>query len=228
MLSIIIPTYNEQDKIAKLISYLKSNSPKDQTEIIISDGGSIDKTLQEAIDAGATTIRSPKKGRAAQMNYGASLAKGDILYFIHADTFPPNCFIDDINKAIAKGFDLGRYRTKFDSKKCALKLNAFFTRFDLFMCYGGDQTLFVKKDLFTSIKGFEETMLIMEDYEIICRARENANYKIIPKNALVSARKYDSNSWFTVQKANYTIVQMYKKGASQSQMVDQYKKMLHY
>jgi rSAM/selenodomain-associated transferase 2 len=228
MLSVIIPTYNEADNIATLINYLLINSQKDKTEIIISDGGSADETLQQAKNAGAIAMLSPKKGRAAQMNYGASIAKGDVLYFVHADSFPPASFVDDIYKEITAGFGLGRYRTRFDSKKNALKFNAFFTRFDLFMCYGGDQTLFIKKELFDSIGGFDETILIMEDYEIVTRAREKARYKIIQKSALVSARKYDTNSWFAVQKANYTIVQMYKKGASQMTMVDAYKKMLRY
>jgi len=228
MLSIIIPTYNEEENIAKLITYLLRAAQNNQLEIIVSDGGSADRTLQEATKAGALGVLSVKKGRAAQMNYGASLAKGNILYFVHADTFPPPTFIDDINNAVTNGFHLGRYRTKFDSKKNILQLNAFFTRFDLFMCYGGDQTLFITKQLFQNIQGFNETMLIMEDYEIITRARKKAKYKIIQKGALVSARKYDTNSWFTVQKANYTIVQLYKKGASQTQMADRYKKMLRY
>jgi rSAM/selenodomain-associated transferase 2 len=228
MLSVIIPTYNEADTIARLINYLLINSQKDKTEIIISDGGSADETLQQAKNAGAIAMLSPKKGRAAQMNYGASVAKGDVLYFVHADSFPPASFVADIDKEITEGYGLGRYRTKFDSKKSVLKFNAFFTRFDLFMCYGGDQTLFIKKELFNSIGGFDETMLIMEDYEIITRARQQATYRIIQKAALVSARKYDTNNWFAVQKANYTIVQMYKKGATQMAMVDAYKKMLRY
>ncbi|MBC7934388.1 MAG: TIGR04283 family arsenosugar biosynthesis glycosyltransferase [Rhizobacter sp.] len=228
MFTIIIPTYNEQDNIAKLVGYLLNNSQGHTLEIIISDGGSTDNTLQEAIHAGAIGLISPKKGRAAQMNYGASRAKGEILYFIHADTLPPISFVNDINKSVSEGFLLGRYRTKFDSKKNILKFNAFFTRFDLFMCYGGDQTLFIKRDLFESIGGFNESMLIMEDYDIITRARKKARYKIIQKGALVSARKYDTNSWLTVQKANYTIIQMYKKGATQPEMVNAYKKMLDY
>ena len=228
MISIIIPTYNEQDKIGLLIKYIMRNSSRDHTEIILCDAGSSDATIKEAADAGAITLLCPRKGRSIQMNYGASRAKGDILYFVHADTFPPESFVDDITRAVADGYALGRYRTKFDSKKRLLKMNAFFTRFDLFMCYGGDQTLFITKDLFTSISGFDETMLIMEDYEIISRARKLANYRIMSKSALVSARKYDSNSWLRVQKANYTIVQMYKNGATQSELVDEYKRRLHY
>jgi hypothetical protein len=162
------------------------------------------------------------------MNYGASLAKGEILYFIHADTFPPESFVSDIEDAVKQGFQFGRYQTRFDSDKTILKVNAFFTRFDLFVCYGGDQTLFITKQLFNQINGYKEDMLIMEDYDIVSRGRQIGRYRILKKAALVSARKYETNSWLTVQKANRTIVNMYKKGASQRDMVNKYKEMIVY
>ncbi len=162
------------------------------------------------------------------MNYGASLATGDILYFIHADTLPPSSFEKDIKKAVAEGFGLGRCRTIFDSKNWFLKLNAFFTRFDLFVCYGGDQTLFIKRDFFNSIEGFNTEMTLMEDYEIVERARKKAEYKIIQKGALISARKYKTNTWLRVQRANYKIVKMYKRGICQQEMVKKYKELLNY
>ena len=226
MISIIIPTYNEAAGIHQLVTYLLLHGGTLLKEIIVSDGGSKDATLQLAAEAGAITVTSPDKGRAAQMNYGASLSKGDILYFIHADTFPPPTFGHDISKATEAGFDLGRYRTVFDSKKNILKLNAFFTRFDFFVCYGGDQTLFITRALFEHINGFNSNMLIMEDYDIVVRARTKGRYKIIPKNVLVSARKYDTNGWWRVQKANYTIVQMFKQGAAQQSMADRYRTLL--
>ena len=226
MISIIIPTYNEAAGIYRLVTYLRLHGGIELKEIIVSDFNSQDATRQLASDAGATVIVSPGKGRAAQMNYGASVATGDILYFIHADTFPPPSFSNDISKATLIGFDLGRYRTAFDSKKNMLKLNAFFTRFDLFVCYGGDQTLFITRALFQTIQGFNPKMQIMEDYDIVVRARKVGRYKIIPKNVLVSSRKYDTNGWWKVQKANYTIVQMYKKGAAQEIMADRYRVLL--
>lgn len=227
MLSIIIPTYNEQDTISALITYLIYSS-KDFIEIIVCDGGSTDQTILLAEQAGAKAILSPHKGRAAQMNYGASIAKGNIYYFIHADSLPPPTFIKDIQESILGGYSFGRYRTKFDSKKHILKLNAFFTRMDLFMCYGGDQTLFITKELFLKIEGFNRNMLIMEDYEIIERAKQHGRYKIFNKPVLISARKYERNSWLKVQIANYTIVKMYKKGASQDDMIEKYKQLLNY
>ncbi|MEJ7827817.1 MAG: glycosyltransferase, partial [Segetibacter sp.] len=134
-----------------------------EVEVIISDGGSEDNTLEEARKAGAEAVLSPAKGRAGQMNYGVSISKGDVLYFIHADCYPPSTFVNEIEKAIDQGFDLGRYCTKFNFKKSILKLNAWFTRFDLFICMGGDQTLFIKRSLFNLCNGFREDMKIMEE-----------------------------------------------------------------
>ncbi len=227
-ISIIIPTLNEADTIVPIIHYLKQNSGSILKEIIVSDGGSQDNTLQLATNAGANAYLSSKKGRAGQMNHGARIASGEILYFVHADTFPPVSYATNIVTAVQNGFSCGRFRTEFNKRSLLLRLNAFFTRFDLFVCYGGDQTFFITSELFNRINGFKEDMLIMEDYDITVRAKAYGRYKIFSDSALISARKYETNSWFQVQKANYTIVQMFKKGASQQEMVQKYKELLNY
>lgn len=228
-ISIIIPTYNEADGIGTLIQYLQEHGGNYVKEIIVSDGGSMDDTISIATAAGAIATLSPNKGRAAQMNHGASIATGSIFYFVHADTFPPVTYASDILAAINSGYAFGRYRTKFDSDKKILLFNAWFTRFDLFICYGGDQTLFMQRKLFDQIGGFNDSMRIMEDYDIVTRAKSTgARYKIFSSDALVSARKYDTNSWIRVQTANYTIIRMYKKGASQNEMAQRYRELLNY
>lgn len=227
-ISIIIPVYNEAENIGKLISYLIQHNNGLVAEVIVVDAGSNDDTIIIAKKNGAKTVLSPQKGRAAQMNYGASIAKGDILYFIHADTLPPVSFTNDITTAIQKGFAIGRYRTKFNSRKWYLKINAWITRFDWFVCMGGDNTLFVTRQVFKKNNGFTNEMQIMEEYEFCERVRkEGALYKILPGVALISARKYDINSWWRVQMANKKIISMYRNNASQQVMVDTYKKMLN-
>ena len=160
---IVLPTYNEAENIGNLVRFIRANSNDSVTEVIVSDGGSTDNTIEVAKAAGATAVLSPEKGRAAQLNFGASLASGDVFYFIHADCVPPITFVSDISRAITLGYDLGRYRTKFLSSKNILKINAWFTRFDFFICMGGDQTLFVSRTLFEQNGGFDESMKIMED-----------------------------------------------------------------
>lgn len=227
-ISIIIPTYNESETIAELIQHLQAEDSGLIREIIVSDGGSTDDTVTLAANAGAIVIESPVKARSAQMNYGAARATGDILYFVHADTLPPRNFSRDIAEQMAKGKAIGRFCTRFRSNRLLLKCNAFFTRFDLFVCYGGDQTLYISRELFRSLKGYDEKMRIMEEYDLTERARKQSAYGIIHKPVLISARKYETNSWWQVQKANYTVVRMYRKGASQEEMVNTYRKMLHY
>ena len=224
-ISIIIPTYNEELYIGNLVSYLKKQASP--AEIIVTDGGSHDQTFQLAKEAGAITVLSPQKGRASQMNYGASIAIGDVLYFVHADAFPPQNFVPDILSAITNGYDLGRYTTKFISNKSLLRINEWLTRFDFFICMGGDQTLFIRKKLFNKLGGFKEEMQLMEEFEFCARARKEGRYKIMNGSALISARKYEKNNWLHVQKANYKVVQLYKKGAPQEILVKTYEKMLN-
>lgn len=228
LLSIIIPTYNEAGNIAGLIKYLQKNDPENNAEIIVCDGQSTDNTAAAAIECGVKVLVSPSRGRAAQMNFAAGYANAGILYFIHCDCFPPVSFINDITHVIRNGYRLGRYKTKFDSADLMLKINAWFTRFDWLICYGGDQTLFITKELFDRIGGFKNEMLIMEDYDIVIRARQFSKYKILNKDVLVSARKYQKNSWLKVQLANHHIVKMFKRGASQYEMLTKYRSMLDY
>ncbi|MBA3829340.1 MAG: TIGR04283 family arsenosugar biosynthesis glycosyltransferase [Taibaiella sp.] len=227
-ISIIIPTYNEAENIAFLVAYLKSAAGGELAEIIVADGGSADSTVIKAVKAGAKAIVSPVKGRAGQMNCGAKNATGDVLYFVHADTRPPLSFYRDISEAVNNGCNCGSYRFKFDSNKFLLKINSFFTRFNFLFFRGGDQSIFVTNELFNKIGGFNDQMMIMEDYDFLEKIWTQGKFKLIPKATQVSARKYDTNSWLRVQLANLKIVKMFRKGASQQELVSTYRRMLNY
>ncbi|HEX7367305.1 MAG TPA: TIGR04283 family arsenosugar biosynthesis glycosyltransferase [Pelobium sp.] len=226
-LSIIIPTFNESENIQKLIHQLQLSNHKNK-EIIISDGGSTDDTELKVKALGVTFLKSPKKGRAQQLNFAASKSKGDILYFVHADTLPPLTYFEDIEHAVADGFAIGCYRFQFDSKKKMLKFNAYCTRFDRLMCRGGDQSLFITRKLFNELGGYCEAHKIMEDYDIIIRARKTHQFKIIPKNVVVSARKYDYNSYFKVNFANLLAFLMYYAKTDHDRIIRVYKKLLNH
>lgn len=225
-ISVIIPTFNEEANIAMLIELLKNSGGDSLSEIIVSDGGSSDKTVFQAERAGAITVESNVKCRACQMNLAAKMANGDILYFVHADTRPPESFAQDILEVVQKGADAGCYRFQFDSKKFLLKINSYFTRFDRMMFRGGDQTLFVTREVFDNVGGYDENFRVMEEYDFIKRVRKNYSFKIIPKSVLVSARKYDSNSWLKVNIANFIAFMMYRCGCSQDRMIKTYYRLL--
>ena len=198
-------------------------------EIFVVDSGSEDDTIVMAKQAGAMVLQSPVRSRAAQMNVGARQATGSVLYFVHADVKLLPSFVDDIQAAVNQGFDSGCFRYIFDSRKLLLKLNAYFTRFDrMLMMRGGDQTLFIKQEVFKALHGFDEYYSIMEDYDFIIRLRKNNSFKVIQKDVIVSARKYETNSWLRVQFANLVIFTMFRLKRLPESMRMMYKKLLNY
>lgn len=227
-LSIIIPTLNEAENIQRIISYLKKHSNESLLEIIVVDAQSHDNTEGVAIAAGARVLQSPKRSRAAQMNYGARHAKGEVLYFVHADCYPPATYIHDIQTYLREGYPMGCYRYRFDSDQFLLKINAYFNRFEPLWCRGGDETFYIQKGVFETMGCFDEKYIIMEEYDFIKRAREQFKLKIIPKYAVVSARKYETNSWLRVQYANIRVFKMFKEGAEPEVMAQTYKRLLNY
>lgn len=227
-LSIVIPTYNEVDNIEETIQHLQEGLKDKLGEIIVSDGGSDDCTLEKARALGVDTYLSPVKGRAGQMNYGVSKASGDVFYFVHADSRPPLSFYDDIKEALNENYNCGGFRFKFDSNRLILIINNFLTHINWIYCRGGDQSIFCTKELFYSVGKFREDMLIMEDYDFLKKIRTQGNFRLIPKSTLVSARKYYANSWLRVMRANIKVVSMYRKGATQEELLETYRKMLSY
>lgn len=229
MISIIIPTFEEEGQIGKLIRYLKTQVVHPHpgiSEILVVDGNSSDRTVEEAEKAGARVITAPKKGRACQMNEGAARAKGEVLYFLHADTFPPPTFAEDIQQVIFQKRLAGGFRLSFDDPHVILQLYGWFTRFDLDAFRYGDQSLFITKDLFEKIGGFDETLIVMEDNEIIGRIKRAAGYTIIPKNVITSARKYRDNGIIRLQLVFLLIFLMFHFGAGQKTLAGLYKRLI--
>lgn len=197
--SVIIPTFNEESNIGELITYITFNGQDSLKEIIVVDGGSTDQTVNIAKQSGATIIISDIKKRSTQMNKGALQATGNILYFLHADTYPPKDFISEIRLSIEKGSHSGCYRLSFDNNHWFLRLNCWFTRFDIDTFRFGDQSLFIKRALFFTIGGFNERLTLMEDQEIINRIKREGNFEILNSKVITSARKYIRNGVFKLQ-----------------------------
>ena len=227
-ISIIIPTHNEAANIGRLVQELRQHGGQNVVQILVVDANSPDDTVTVAQQAGATVLLSPKSGRAAQMNYGATHATGEVLYFVHADVGINPDFVTDIEQGIRAGYEAGCYRFRFDSAKPILRLNSYGTRFPGLMSRGGDQTLFVTRPLFDRLGGFDESFVVMEDFEIIIRIRRIARFLIVPKDVLVSARKYDTNSWLRVQLANLTAFSLFFLKQPPVRIARTYKAMLNY
>jgi rSAM/selenodomain-associated transferase 2 len=225
-LSIIIPTLNEAHNIADLVAYLRVYGGAHVREIIVADGGSHDGTATVAANAGATVLPSPQPSRAHQLNLGAAHSQGEILYFVHADVVPPVTFATDVLTAVAEGFLLGNYASRFVGQ-AQMGVNGRFTQRDLLITRGGgDQTLFVTREFFVAQGGMDERYVLMEDFDFVRRARKQTKMKIFSAEVLVSTRKYLRNSYLRVSLVNLVVYTSFRLHVPPRALAWMYRKLL--
>lgn len=165
-LSIIIPVLNEAGRIQVTLEPLQILRQNGH-EIIVVDGGSHDATRSLCAPLVDRVLQSPP-GRARQMQAGAALASGDILWFLHADSSVPAHADDLICDSLAvSNTDWGRFDVALDNDHALLRCVAWFMnqRTRLTGIATGDQGIFIRRPLFESIGGFPDVPL-MEDIRI--------------------------------------------------------------
>jgi rSAM/selenodomain-associated transferase 2 len=226
-ISIIIPVLNEAEIIGSLITHITNNSSSSNiSDIIIVDGGSTDGS--QDIVASFKTVRliNSEKGRAKQMNLGAKQAKGEILYFLHADSFPPKDYDKLIINEIKNGNNAGCFRMQFDSKHWWLRLASWLTQFSWRACRGGDQSQFITRQLFNDIGGYDENYIIYEDNILINELYKRNEYVVINNKIKTSARLYKKIGVWKLQYHFWTIYVKKWLGASADELLAYYKKYL--
>ncbi len=117
MISVIIPAFNERNNLSKLLPHLCQLAKNHEVEIIVSLGSCAEDYSACGHDGEKIKfISSDRKGRAKQMNDGVSVAKGEVLVFLHADVLPPSGFFDNIKGTLDSGHDAGFFSYRFDKK----------------------------------------------------------------------------------------------------------------
>ncbi len=208
MISIIIPVLNEEAQILKLLTLLGEHSSKFIHETIVVDGGSSDKTAQLVEEKSQVILINSEKGRARQMNAGAKFATGKILYFLHADSVPPKDFDLFITEEYRNLNKAGCFCMKFDKDHWLLNLMGWFTKINHKACRGGDQSLFVEKQLFDEIGGFDESFIVYEDNDLIEKLYRKNQFVVIKQWLTTSARRYEE---YGVWKVNYLFFRIHLK-----------------
>jgi rSAM/selenodomain-associated transferase 2 len=223
--SIIVPVFQEGENINNLIVHLRHLGPEKEREIIVVDGAPEKDTLPVIRDDRVVKISS-EKGRAKQMNAGASVAKGEILIFLHADTELPQKALKRINAFInAKEYVGGAFDLGIKSDKLIYKVIAFLAslRSRLNRIPYGDQAIFIRKEYFDQIGGYKEIPL-MEDVELMRRVkRSGKKIKIFPDRTMTSQRRWEKEGVIYCTLRNYSLQLLYFLGVSPHRLVKLYK-----
>lgn len=228
MISIIIPVFNESKSLAKLLDHLRAHTFGHVLETIVVDGGNPDDLGYILDHYPEVRYTVSQKGRARQMNHGAKMARGNILYFLHADSFPPKHFDHFIYQALTfgNGVGAGCFTLRFDSSHWWLWLMGKATAINHICCRGGDQSLFVDGELFSILGGFDEGYEIYEDNEFIQRLYGQTTFKVIHKTLTTSARHYREIGVWRLQWLHLRVYVMRWFGAGPNALNAFYKKRI--
>ena len=192
-ISIVIPTLNEAKDIQKTLALLQPLRERGH-EIIISDGGSTDNTTKLAASL-ADKIISSAKSRASQMNTGAKKASGDILWFLHADTFiPENSDIIIRNHLQNSNKVWGRFNIRLSGQHFLFRIieRMVNLRSKLTGIATGDQGIFIRQEYFKKLNGFSEIPL-MEDIEISTRLKSFSSPICLTQKLITSSRRWEKH-----------------------------------
>ncbi len=194
MISAIIPALNEEAEIAETIRALLAQA--DEIEVIVVDGGSSDATVQIAESFGVVAVVRSERGRGKQMHAGALAARGDILWFLHADTRACATATHQMIKALrSPGIAGGNFTLAFDGHTLGARLLNFVQPLmKMLRCYYGDSTIFVKRDVYFQLGGFQPYPLF-EDADLIGKIRTTGLFLSLPELVTTSSRRFEGRSF---------------------------------
>ena len=223
--SIIIPVLHEAGRINGLIDHLRQLDSEKSSEIIVVDGAPEEDTLRAIRDDTIMKL-STEKGRARQMNAGASVARGDFLIFLHADTELPLSALKRMNaftnrhEIVGGAFDLG-----IKSDKVVFKVFAFLgsLRSRLNRIPYGDQAIFIRSDYFREVGGYKDIPL-MEDVELMRRVKRSGKKTVMFRDrVMTSPRRWEEEGLLYCILRNWALQILYFLGVSPHKLVNFYK-----
>ncbi|KNF07257.1 transferase [Gottschalkia purinilytica] len=221
MISIILPLLNEEKSIENTLTQIQRL--KGDKEIIVVDGGSTDSTVK--IASKYAIVINSEKGRGKQMNAGAKVAKGDILWFIHSDSKLEENSLISIRNCMEEGYCAGGFPIYFYDYDTAFMRFVSVTsnlRAKYLGLYFGDQGIFIKKKLFNKIDGFKE-IEIMEDWEFSKRLNKVTKLKMLSTKIGTSGRRFKSGGQLRTLLLMHKIKIMYLLGVSPKTLNSMYR-----
>jgi len=223
VISIIIPTLDEEHSLPPLLDAIGQQQAAH--EVIVVDSGSRDRTVELARSAGARTVVSPP-GRGAGISIGAEASRGDVLFFLHADSTLPTGALDRINEVLSTNANIigGNFRLVFDGDTNFSRwLSRFCAWIRLLGFYYGDSGIFVRRSVYEAIGGFRP-MPVMEDWDFVRRLeRFGRTYCIEDPPLVTSSRRFAGRHPFEIIYGLVRIHVLFWLGVSPDRLVEMYR-----
>ena len=188
--SIVIPARNDAEALARTLDHLERHLPPG-IELIVAATG-LRAATEGAVRGRARLIWPDGSTRARSMNAGASIARGDVLFFVHADSFPPPDAIAAIGRALADPRAVGgAFEHRFVEPVWSLRLITWINRirYRLTRNYYGDQGIFVRAGVFRAVGGYPD-LALMEDLVLSQRLRRRGRYVLVSTPLVTSGRRF--------------------------------------
>lgn len=184
-LAIVIPTLNEAPNLRELLPDLAGLAD----EILVSDGESVDATVEVAVELGAAVVSGPP-GRGGQLNRGARATRSELLLFLHADSRLPPGAPEHIRRAVARGAVGGGFHVRYGEERPIFALANRLIRLRTLLtgCPLGDQAQFVIRAAFEALGGFREWP-ILEDLDFMRRLKRYGPTAVVDEPVTTSARR---------------------------------------
>ena len=213
-ISVVVPSWRDADSLAVLLPKLARIPAIAQT--IVVDASGDERSAAIARDSGAQIFTCSAPNRGAQMNVGATFASGDAVIFHHADTELDAEHVEAVRAALRDPEIVGgAFHRKFDHRHPRLR---FLERAGRYLSeHGGtlygDQSIFVRRDVFLKMQGFAQLPL-MEDVEFSKRLRAAGKLAILDPPVSTSARRHQKNGAWKTTIQNGLFILLYKLGVS--------------
>jgi rSAM/selenodomain-associated transferase 2 len=223
-ISIVVPVLNEAPLIRSFLAETRRCAPG--AEIIVADGGSSDGTAEIAAGFCDRVVRSAQ-GRAVQMNAGAHEARGEVLWFLHADVQIPEHCLESIRRIMddprtAGGF----FRVRLPVSGPVYRLTDGFAHYAgiILRMRCGDHGIFCRREIFAQAGGFPEVPL-MEDVELFRKVRRCGRIVTINDRLIASPRRYQEVGPWRVTLGFGLIAALYSLGVRLSFLEKLYRRI---
>lgn len=218
-LAIVIPTLDETKSIAATLraAFLEAS------QVVISDGGSRDDTVEQAVALGARAVSGPP-GRGGQLNRGAAASDREAILFLHADTRLPAGAAERVLERIDAGAEGGAFLLRFDAPGWSYRfgervVNARTRRFGWAL---GDQAHFVRRDVFEELGGYPDWP-ILEDVDFIRRLARRGKLGIVEATVVTDARRFEARGKARTVAVNWLIWTLFASGVSPHRLARLYR-----